>query len=130
VDFPVPGRFELAGLSPSYTDLHCSIDGLEQPAVCLCCGAALDADGKGKATAHVKDCGGGSGMFFLLQVQELAQPALTPPPPPHTTPSHLHTQTLSPSPSSRVRKGSPLIVPRDAVPPAKKTRQRLSSGKS
>jgi hypothetical protein len=83
-DAPSLARFELAVLPPSYTDLHCDLvqqlsdtlsssgqaasdKGEVRPALCLLCGAVLDANGRGQCTAHAAACGHGSGVFFLLQ---------------------------------------------------------------
>lgn len=40
----------------------------EFPALCLICGAVVDAGGRGQCAAHCMQCGGESGIFFLLQV--------------------------------------------------------------
>ena len=42
--------------------------GFDQPAMCLVCGAVLNAGGKGQCYAHTMQCGGETGIFFLLQV--------------------------------------------------------------
>mmetsp|Transcript_20735 Transcript_20735/g.26177 ORF Transcript_20735/g.26177 Transcript_20735/m.26177 type:complete len:471 (+) Transcript_20735:1-1413(+) len=61
----------IKGLPVSYTDLYADL-GLLSPdteltAVCLVCGEVLNAGGKGKCTSHAFQCGGGCGIFFLLQ---------------------------------------------------------------
>lgn len=58
-------------LPTSYTDLYAQLSSLlpdsEQTAVCLVCGAVLNAGGKGECTKHATCCGAGCGLFFLLQ---------------------------------------------------------------
>lgn len=58
-------------LPSSYTDLYARLGSLcpdfEQTAVCLVCGSVLNAGGKGECTKHAQKCGGGAGIFFLLQ---------------------------------------------------------------
>lgn len=58
-------------LPSSYTDLYARLGSLcpdfEQTAVCLVCGSVLNAAGKGECTKHAQKCGGGAGIFFLLQ---------------------------------------------------------------
>jgi len=58
-------------LPTSYTDLYAQLGALcpesEQTALCLVCGAVLNANGKGECTEHAMKCGGGAGIFFLLQ---------------------------------------------------------------
>ncbi|CAB9520261.1 protein ligase UBR1 [Seminavis robusta] len=58
-------------LTSSYMDLYAKIGMLkpdaERTAVCLVCGEALDASGKGECTQHSYKCGAGTGIFFLLQ---------------------------------------------------------------
>ena len=39
----------------------------ELTAVCFVCGQVLDAKGKGACTKHASICGGGCGIFFILQ---------------------------------------------------------------
>jgi len=41
--------------------------GQDQTAICLVCGLVLNASGKGHVTQHASCCGGGSGIFFLMQ---------------------------------------------------------------
>jgi E3 ubiquitin-protein ligase UBR2 len=61
----------VAALPTSYTDLYAELGTLlpdcEQTAVCLICGEVLNAGGKGECTKHSYRCGGGAGLFFLLQ---------------------------------------------------------------
>ena len=55
----------------SYTDLYAKLGSMsphsELTAVCLVCGQVLDAKGKGACTKHASICGGGCGIFFILQ---------------------------------------------------------------
>ncbi|CAN0458875.1 unnamed protein product, partial [Hapterophycus canaliculatus] len=85
-------QIELVQLPHAYTELHAQVssstssnntgggsgDGsgviggagvgrVSHPAVCLVCGEVLDASGRGQCTKHVKECGCGVGLFFLLQ---------------------------------------------------------------
>jgi len=64
-------RPRVAVIPTSYTDLYAELGALlpdcEQTAVCLICGAVLNAGGKGECTKHSYKCGAGAGMFFLLQ---------------------------------------------------------------
>lgn len=61
----------ISSIPTSYTDLYAELGLLlpesEQTAVCLVCGAVLNAGGKGECTRHSYTCGAGQGMFFLLQ---------------------------------------------------------------
>lgn len=61
----------IKALPISYTDLYAELGILspksEATAVCLVCGEVLSADGKGECTKHAWECGGGCGIFFLLQ---------------------------------------------------------------
>ena len=54
-----------------YTDLYAQLNTMspnnEKTALCLVCGEVLDANGKGLCTKHSYTCGGGTGIFFLLQ---------------------------------------------------------------
>lgn len=65
-----PYRPRIKALPISYTDLYAELTSLlpdsELTAVCLICGEVLDA-GKGLCTKHGFECGGGCGIFFLLQ---------------------------------------------------------------
>jgi hypothetical protein len=58
-------------LPSSYTDLYAALGKIspetELTAVCFVCGQVLDASGKGECTRHTYRCGGGCGLFFLLQ---------------------------------------------------------------
>jgi len=64
-------RRRITMLPTSYTDLYAELGALcpdsEQTALCLVCGQVLNAGGKGECTKHAYKCGGGSGIFFLLQ---------------------------------------------------------------
>lgn len=64
------GKF-IENLPTSYTDLYAVLGKLspesELTAVCFVCGQVLDASGKGECTRHTYQCGGGCGIFFLLQ---------------------------------------------------------------
>lgn len=75
-DYPWGESVSLSRLPDAYTELHLDLttrmgksEKELRPALCLLCGEVLDADGKGNCTAHVKHCGLGVGMFFLLQVK-------------------------------------------------------------
>lgn len=58
-------------LPKSYTDLYAELSeicpNVEQTALCLVCGKVLNSAGKGICTKHAYKCGGGAGIFFLLQ---------------------------------------------------------------
>ncbi|KAL7536956.1 hypothetical protein ACHAWF_005616 [Thalassiosira exigua] len=58
-------------LPKSYTDLYAEISemcpNIEQSALCLVCGQVLNAQGKAECTKHAYKCGGGAGIFFLVQ---------------------------------------------------------------
>jgi len=58
-------------LPTSYTDLYAQLGVLcpdsDNTALCLVCGAVLNAGGKGECTKHAVKCGAGYGIFFLLQ---------------------------------------------------------------
>jgi len=58
-------------LPKSYTDLYAELSVMfpdsELTALCLVCGQVLNAAGKGECTKHSYKCGGGAGIFFLLQ---------------------------------------------------------------
>jgi hypothetical protein len=61
----------IESLPTSYTDLYATLS-LMMPdcdsiAVCLVCGEVLNAGGKGECTKHSQICGGGCGLYFLLQ---------------------------------------------------------------
>jgi len=55
----------------SYTDLYAQVSDLlptcDQCAFCFLCGQVLNAGGAGECTRHAYICGGGAGIFFLLQ---------------------------------------------------------------
>ena len=60
----------LVRLPRAYTELHSELTAQtpsEHPAVCLACGLVLCGDGKGECTRHAAHCGGGCGVYFLLQ---------------------------------------------------------------
>ena len=72
--YPFPSRPKLFSLPPSYTQLHSqltTISGYSFPALCLICGAVMDANGKGKCAAHSRNCSKDGGIMFLLQVSLL-----------------------------------------------------------
>eukprot|EP00550_Attheya_septentrionalis_P012964 CAMPEP_0198304944 /NCGR_PEP_ID=MMETSP1449-20131203/57651_1 /TAXON_ID=420275 /ORGANISM="Attheya septentrionalis, Strain CCMP2084" /LENGTH=2807 /DNA_ID=CAMNT_0044007473 /DNA_START=500 /DNA_END=8923 /DNA_ORIENTATION=- len=64
-------KHRIAMLPTSYTDLYAQLGPIfpdsEQTALCLVCGEVLNAGGKGECTKHAAACGGGAGIFFLLQ---------------------------------------------------------------
>lgn len=67
-----PHRPRIKELPTSYTDLYAELGVLcpdtdQKTALCLVCGEILNAGGKGECTKHALRCGGGSGIFFLLQ---------------------------------------------------------------
>ena len=69
--YPLKYRPQLFSLPPSYTQLHSqltAISGYSFPALCLICGAVMDANGKGRCAAHSKVCSKDGGIMFLLQV--------------------------------------------------------------
>ena len=61
----------LPSLPMSYTDLYATLSSMlpdsELTAVCFVCGQVLNATGKGECTKHAYKCGGGCGIFFILQ---------------------------------------------------------------
>jgi hypothetical protein len=60
----------LIRLPDSYTKLHgdiLSMSSYEYPAICLTCGAILNADGQGLCTKHGLHCSPEAGVFFLVQ---------------------------------------------------------------
>lgn len=61
----------IQALPTSYTDLYAELNRFsssgESTALCLVCGEVLNADGKGDCNKHALVCGGGCGIFFLLQ---------------------------------------------------------------
>jgi hypothetical protein len=69
--YPNYQSFKLIDVPNDYSKLHskvlskCSFD---YPALCLFCGAVMNASGKGQCHAHVYKCGAGVGIFFLIQV--------------------------------------------------------------
>ncbi len=72
VDAPVSNTMKcIESLPTSYTDLYATLSSMmpesELTAVCFVCGEVLNAGGKGECTKHASKCGGGSGIFFLLQ---------------------------------------------------------------
>ena len=71
--FPFPARPALFPLPSSYTQLHSQLTamgGYAFPALCLLCGAVLDANGRGKCATHAMICSKDAGVIFLLQVKE------------------------------------------------------------
>lgn len=82
-DYPWGKAVSLTPLPDAYTELHLDLmtkmtnsevptEKELRPALCLLCGEVMDADGKGRCTEHVKACGLGTGIFFLLQVPLLS----------------------------------------------------------
>lgn len=70
IAYRIPATPQLIPLPTEYTELHrevVSICDYEFPALCLVCGAILDAHGKGACTRHVLSCSGSAGLVFLLQ---------------------------------------------------------------
>lgn len=70
--FPFNSRPALFPLPSSYTQLHSqltAIGGYAFPALCLLCGAVLDANGRGKCATHSLICNKDAGIIFLLQVR-------------------------------------------------------------
>jgi hypothetical protein len=70
--FPFPSRPALFPLPSSYTQLHSQLTamgGYAFPALCLLCGAVLDANGRGKCATHSMICNKDAGVIFLLQVR-------------------------------------------------------------
>ena len=66
----IPRLPSLISLPSEYTELHrivVSVFDLELPAICLVCGAIIDANGKGYCTKHVTNCCGTAGVLFLVQ---------------------------------------------------------------
>lgn len=58
----------LTSMPVNYTDLFVLLPDHEgSTAVCLNCGACIDAKGKGLCGKHVVECGAGCGIFFLVQ---------------------------------------------------------------
>ena len=65
----------LVRLPKAYTSFHTAVKGrcpFELPAVCLCCGAIVDGNAKGKATMHARQCSADAGVIFLLQEGAIA----------------------------------------------------------
>jgi len=66
-----PASCRITCLPKSYTDLYAQLSSLcpdnDQIALCLICGGVLNAGGKGECTKHASKCGGGAGVFFLVQ---------------------------------------------------------------
>jgi Proteolysis_6 C-terminal len=68
--YPIFEKPNLIPLPYSYTLLHSqltSASGYSSPALCLICGAVMEANGKGHCTVHTKMCCKDSGVIFLLQ---------------------------------------------------------------
>ena len=71
--YPFLSRPQLFSMPSSYAQLHSqltAISGLSFPALCLICGAVMDANGKGNCAAHSKSCNNDGGIMFLLQVSQ------------------------------------------------------------
>lgn len=69
--YPPMRRQQLIDLPCDYTKLHAKVMALcpfEFPAVCLVCGAIVNAAGQGQCYMHSMKCGEGAGIFFLIQV--------------------------------------------------------------
>ena len=69
--YPFYSSPQLFSMPTSYTQLHSqltAISGYSFPALCLICGAVMDANGKGKCAAHSINCNKDGGIVFLLQV--------------------------------------------------------------
>jgi hypothetical protein len=65
-------RPSLIALPDDYSKLHAMVaskGSYDYPALCLLCGAVLNASGKGQCHAHVYSCNAGMGIFFLIQVR-------------------------------------------------------------
>lgn len=72
--YPFLSKPRLFPLPSSYTQLHSQLTamgGYSFPALCLICGAVMDANGRGKCAAHSKICNKDAGIVFLLQVKQL-----------------------------------------------------------
>ena len=68
--YPPINRPEIIQLPNVYTQFHSILTSMcpyEFPAVCLSCGAVIDAGGKGLCSLHSEKCGKDSSVFFLLQ---------------------------------------------------------------
>lgn len=68
--YSVPRLPQLLSLPNEYTELHrvvVSMFDMEFPAICLVCGAVINANGKGYCTKHVSACCGTAGVLFLVQ---------------------------------------------------------------
>ena len=76
--YPFLSKPRLFPLPSSYTQLHSQLTamgGYSFPALCLLCGAVMDANGRGKCAAHSKICNKDAGIVFLLQVRRLTMTA-------------------------------------------------------
>ena len=79
---PLPLRYEsILGWLSRQTNLVTDRDKLEEPALCLVCGQVVvggrkdrgvAAGGKGECTLHAEACGGGVGVFLLLNKSSVA----------------------------------------------------------
>jgi hypothetical protein len=81
--FPFPSRPALFPLPSSYTQLHSQLTamgGYAFPALCLLCGAVLDANGRGKCATHSMICNKDAGVIFLLQVRASTLLSISTPP--------------------------------------------------
>lgn len=68
--YPLVKRPEMIQLPHVYTQFHSILTSMcpfEFPAVCLTCGAVIDAGGKGLCSLHASKCGADNSVFFLLQ---------------------------------------------------------------
>jgi hypothetical protein len=71
ISYPKVHRPTLIQLPDDYSKLHSMVFskcGNEYPALCLLCGAVINASGKGQCHAHIYSCNAGMGIFFLIQV--------------------------------------------------------------
>ncbi len=69
--YPSLSAPSLFPLPRDYSKLHALVSSIatyEFPAVCLQCGAVLDASGQGQCLSHSYVCSKGIGLFFTLQV--------------------------------------------------------------
>eukprot|EP00981_Chlorochromonas_danica_P001717 scaffold369_cov177-Ochromonas_danica.AAC.50 len=68
--YPCLTQRNLIALPKDYAQLHSKVLSLctnDMPAICLVCGAIVDAGGHGQCFAHSLFCGEGVGIFFLFQ---------------------------------------------------------------
>lgn len=72
--YPCREQLQLVSLPDDYAKLHAKVLAMcsyELPAVCLMCGAIINAGGHGQCHMHALSCGEGVGAFFLVQVSRL-----------------------------------------------------------